>query len=496
MAQTLWIDVEDLFEYARSNRRPSGIQRLAFQIYGVLQAQYGDSGMVRFVRHDPARNSFRCVEWAEIAALFRGLIEAAPSANAASLSTISPHPPARQFIRKAVHRLPESLRVPATDALVAQEVALRAWSRLIATSIRSAIRSPLRLARHRRHDSVGAAASRADEFDTVAAAGDVLLVLGSPWSHPDYASLIRRQRMRRGLRFALLVYDLIPLRRPEWCERGLVRLFRSWFGGVLPLCDQVFAISQATAADVESWAQEQGIELPGPVIPIPIGTGFDAASPASLQRTPRLPPPGSYALIVATIEVRKNHLLLFRVWRRLLEELPRDRVPTLVFAGRIGWLVDDLMQQIANTDHLNGKLLIIEDPSDKELVSLYSGCLFTLFPSFYEGWGLPVTESLAFGKPCFISNRTSLPEAGGKLARSFDPDDLQDAYAKIRNVIEDRADLMRWEDTVKREFTPVSWSTTVEALLQGLRQPLAAVADGAIVTPPREALISAHHSEG
>jgi hypothetical protein len=109
---------------------------------------------------------------------------------------------------------------------------------------------------------------------------------------------------------------------------------------------------------------------------------------------------------------------------------------------------------------------------------------------------LPVTESLAFGKPCFISNRTSLPEAGGKLARSFDPDDLQDAYAKIRNVIEDRADLMRWEDTVKREFTPVSWSTTVEALLQGLRQPLAAVADGAIVTPPREALISAHHSEG
>jgi hypothetical protein len=50
-----------------------------------------------------------------------------------------------------------------------------------------------------------------------------------------------------------------------------------------------------------------------------------------------------------------------------------------------------------------------------------------------------------------------LPEAGGKLARSFDPDDLQDAYAKIRGVLEDRADLTRWEDTVKREFTPVSW---------------------------------------
>ena len=347
MAQTLWIDVEDLFEYARCNRRPSGIQRLAFQIYGVLQAQYGGSGMVRFVRHDPARNSFRCVEWAEIAALFRGLVEAAPSANAASLSTISPHPPARQFIRKAVHRLPVSLRVPAIDAVVAQEVALRAWARLIATSVRSAIRSSLRLARHRGRDRVSATASRADEFDTVAAHGDVLLVLGSPWSHPDYASLIRRQQMRRGLRFALLVYDLIPLRRPEWCERGLVRLFRSWFGSVLPLCDQVFAISRATAADLESWAQEQGIELRCPVIPIPIGTGFDATPPASRQRTKCLPPPGSYALIVATIEVRKTHLLLFRVWGRLLEELPSDRVPTLVFACRIRLLVDDLLQQIA-----------------------------------------------------------------------------------------------------------------------------------------------------
>ena len=68
-------------------------------------------------------------------------------------------------------------------------------------------------------------------------------MLGSPWSHPDYARLVQRQRVR-GLRFALLVYDLIPIRRPEWCDRGLVRLFSSWFKEVLPLCDATFAISQ------------------------------------------------------------------------------------------------------------------------------------------------------------------------------------------------------------------------------------------------------------
>jgi glycosyltransferase involved in cell wall biosynthesis len=267
-----------------------------------------------------------------------------------------------------------------------------------------------------------------------------------------------------------LVYDLIPVRRPEWCDHLLVRLFRKWIDTVLPLCDQVFAISHATASDVEAYARERRISLPSAVVTLPIGsTAWQPAESCS----DRLPAAGSYALIVSTIEVRKNHLLLFRVWRRLLEEMPRDRVPTLVFAGRVGWLVTDLMQQIANSENLGGKLLLVDSPSDSELAALYHGCLFTLFPSFFEGWGLPVTESLAFGKPCIISNRTSLPEAGGKLARSFDPDNLHDAYAVIREVIEDPDGLARWEAKVRREFRPVSGSATVDALLVGLDHPFA-----------------------
>ena len=67
-----------------------------------------------------------------------------------------------------------------------------------------------------------------------------------------------------------------------------------------------------------------------------------------------MPPPGSYALFVSTIEARKNHVLLMRVWQRLLNEMPSHAVPTLVFAGRVGWMVSDLMQQLDNTDWLDG----------------------------------------------------------------------------------------------------------------------------------------------
>ena len=161
-------------------------------------------------------------------------------------------------------------------------------------------------------------------------------------------------------------------------------------------------------------------------------------------------------------------MLLFRVWRKLLEERPRNTIPTLVFAGRVGWSVDDLMRQIGNTDCLGGKLKLIEDPSDSELFQLYGGCLFTLFPSFFEGWGLPVTESLYFGKPCLTSNSTSLPEAGGSMTRQFDPDDLSDAYAKILDVIDDRAGLARWEVQIRQDFKLVPWSATADSIFSQL----------------------------
>ncbi|HTB47561.1 MAG TPA: glycosyltransferase family 1 protein [Acetobacteraceae bacterium] len=477
MSPRLWVDVEDLFEYVRTNyRRPTGIQRLAFEVYRELQARYGNTGQVYFVQHSVTGNGFQVVTWQEIAALFTGLVsDAPPPARRVTAEPAFVHLPARQIVRRLAYRLSPSLRTNIAEALMTQGRALRSWGRVASGLVGEVARVPRRLAQHLRKPSASdpsVAATARVSFAELAAPGDVMLMLGATWSHPDYGGLIRRQCKANGLRFALLIYDLIPVRRPEWSDRVVVRAFRRWIESALPVCDTVFAISRATAADVEAYAREQGIALPGPVVTLPLGSEL-RQSPGT--RSPRLPPPGSYALSVSTIEARKNHLLLFRVWRRLLDEMPREHVPPLVFAGRVGWLVADLMQQIANTDNLGGKLILIESPSDAELAALYDGCLFTLFPSFFEGWGLPVTESLGFGKPCLIANRTSLPEAGGDLVRSFDPDNLHDAYAVIRNAIEDRAGLAAWEARIRREFRPVPWSATVDALLAGLGDPLAPV---------------------
>ena len=380
----------------------------------------------------------------------------------------------RGMFRRLAYKLPSDLRVPVLTAYMHQRSAIAMtgpMARAISHVARRALNTAAGTIRHGRVDNVADRVSHDVSFAD-AKAGDILLVLGSPWFQPHYADLIRKAQTQNGVRFALLIYDLIPLRRPEWCDANLVRHFRSWFGAVLPLTDILLTISKASAGDILLHAKAEALTLLAAPQVIRIGTGFsgmlEGPMAGSSVRSRFLPPVNSYVLIVSTIEARKNHLLLFRVWRRLLDEGKPEAVPTLVIAGRIGWLVADLMQQLQNAAYLGGKIVVIEDPSDSDLRQLYAGCLFTLFPSFYEGWGLPVTESLAFGRPCVISNSTSLPEAGGTLARYFDPDDLNEAYRVIRTTIEDREGLEAWQAQIAREFCPVGWDSSARSLLDHL----------------------------
>jgi len=296
--------------------------------------------------------------------------------------------------------------------------------------------------------------------------GDVLVVLGAPWTYPGYETLLLRARTALGLRLAWLVHDIVPIRRPEWSDPTRVHTLQVLVRSLLPEADAILANSRATAEDLTRYAVETGIALPrAPITVLPLGSGF--ATPSSAA-SPRLPPPGSYALFVSTIEARKNHRLLVSVWRRLLEELPSDTLPNLVFAGRVGALANDVLRELENSEWLSGKVWLITDATDAEIAALYRGCRFTLFPSLAEGWGLPVTESLAFGKPCLAAHTTVLLETGGDLVRYFDPESVPDACTAIRAVITDADELAAWEAEIIRRFVPTSWRTTAEALLVAL----------------------------
>eukprot|EP01035_Chromulina_nebulosa_P035547 gene35548-47797_t len=169
-----------------------------------------------------------------------------------------------------------------------------------------------------------------EDVAALAKPGDVLVVLGSPWAQPGYAARIAEMRERHGLRFALLVHDIIPLRRPEWCFHVLVRDFTDWFRATLPQCDHILANSRYTAADVERLAGEWGLTLPQPVTVPQIGE-FSFIL-VGLGLTLELVPKQAQGLVVAgaLISIAVNPLVL-----RLTTRLRSTLIAGLLLAGTV-----------------------------------------------------------------------------------------------------------------------------------------------------------------
>lgn len=463
----VWFDVEDLFEYARLVSRPSGIQRLSYELYSALYRMAPSS--VGFVRHDAPSHTMRITDWSEVETLYGKMVNAAVPQNSqvrhavTGSSTLGPFSQ-MPGLRQIAARLPSEVRGPLGQSARAQINAFRnlgAAFRAVPRAFGRPAVTPLQ--------PVGIASNLPKSVDLrdVISSGDVLASFGSPWAFAEYANLISRMIQGSGARFSMLVYDLIPAVRPEFCDRGLVTLFNKFMQSCLPLVDIPLAISEATVRDMVYWAAKQDMSLRATPRAIPIGTGFGSATPT--VNVPQGLESGGYVLFVSTVEARKNHVLAFRAWRRLLDEIGPERLPTLVFAGRVGWMVADLMQQIENANWLDGKIILIQEPDDATLASLYHGAKFTMFPSLYEGWGLPVSESLAFGKVCLASSSSSVPEAGGPFCLYHDPDNVTEAVLLFRRAIIEPHLIADLEAKISAEYRPTPWSATANAVMNALQ---------------------------
>ena len=258
------------------------------------------------------------------------------------------------------------------------------------------------------------------------------------------AALVAERRAARGFRTVLTVYDLIPVVVPQFAvpddDHPLApdprRRIHQHFTDVVEAADHLLVISEATRRDVEAFAAASGLALP-PTSPLPLGP----AVPAGPATRPRGLPAGAaarpFVLVVGTIEIRKNHHLLLDVWEQMLATRPRAEVPELVVVGRRGWRYDETYARLTRTPAFAGVVHHLEGATDAELAWCYTNAAFTCVPSFSEGWGLPVSESLAFGVPCLSSDASALPEAGQGLTDLLDPYDTAAWRTRI---------LERWDE--------------------------------------------------
>jgi glycosyltransferase involved in cell wall biosynthesis len=290
--------------------------------------------------------------------------------------------------------------------------------------------------------------------------GDILLIGSNGWLTPGFLDCVQAG-VSQGATVVLLLYDIARLRRPEWFNPADSAAFSTWLDTLLALAGLVLVPSTATAKDLAAYRRQNGQAEPS-IQRIRLGGAILAADP------PLAPCPieRPFVLLAAPIDARNNQVVLVEAWRRLGARVPAELVPRLVFAGAAGPLVNDLLGRLARG--IDKHIVTLFDPDDATLAALYRDCEFVLFPALYEGWGLAVTQSLALGKPVFAANSMALPEAGGRLARYFDPLDPEDIARHVERVLRDVGDLMRWRAEIARDFRKVEWADTASAVLEAI----------------------------
>jgi glycosyltransferase involved in cell wall biosynthesis len=171
---------------------------------------------------------------------------------------------------------------------------------------------------------------------------------------------------------------------------------------------------------------------------------------------------GPYVLCVGSIQPRKNLTRLLHAYSLLRRDDPKGKLPKLVVAGKYAWLFEETLHAIDRLA-LRDSVIITGYVPETDLPALYSGARCFVYPSYFEGFGLPPLEAMKCGTPVIVGNQTSVPEVVGDAAVLFDPFDVGDIASAIKSVISDdalratlkargleRAKLFDWQQTARQ----------------------------------------------
>jgi glycosyltransferase involved in cell wall biosynthesis len=285
-------------------------------------------------------------------------------------------------------------------------------------------------------------------------ARDTLISVGSGWTYLA-SRTFRTLKEETHCAVAVFCHDLIPLTHPEYCLTREVAQFRAYFREMIPHVDRVIVSTRTNEAELRAYCAGQNIRL-GATRVTPLGAEIPSppsSRPGPVEGLVR----GRYALFVSTIEPRKGHRLLCRVWARLRAEgvVGGDGFK-LAVVGRPGWNAEAIVAEL-HAEAAHGTIRLFPSADDAQLAALYDGAAFCVYPSMYEGYGLPIVEAFARGKPVIASDRGSIPEIAGAFAPCLDPTDENVWLSELRRWILDPAARRGYEDKIRAEFRPVSW---------------------------------------
>jgi glycosyltransferase involved in cell wall biosynthesis len=271
----------------------------------------------------------------------------------------------------------------------------------------------------------------------------------------------------------LTVHDLIPLQHPEWMYQGAEAEVRAMVESVEPEHDFAIVNSASTGADLATLhplAPERIFVTP---LAADRGVFYPVESPAALVevRARCGISDGPYLLSLCTVEPRKNLPQLIRAFAAIADRPPFRNIQ-LILVGPTGWKSEEVFASLAEGGGWRDRVRLTGFLPDADLAALYSGAAAFVYPSLYEGFGLPVLEAMQCGTAVITSSTSSLPEVAGDAADYVDPTDepaLVEALARVLSDPSHRAIRRRQALERARLF---SWERTAELTVTAYRQML------------------------
>ena len=274
-----------------------------------------------------------------------------------------------------------------------------------------------------------------------------------------YAWLLRR----RGARTIVVIHDLIPITHPEYCRHGEFAAHIARMRCAVGVGAGIVANSQHTLADLQTFCKDNGLTCP-PAISALLAPALPEIAPGER------PIAAPYFVILSTIEPRKNHWMLLQLWRHLVETMG-PAAPRLVVIGKRGWECENVVDLLERCIPLQGVVIEKVACSDDELITLLHHARALLFPSFAEGYGLPVTEALSLGVPVIASELPVFSETADNVPDYADPLDGKRWQALITDYTRADSPLRAAQLERMKRFRQTTWPqhfVKVDALLASL----------------------------
>ena len=293
--------------------------------------------------------------------------------------------------------------------------------------------------------------------------GDVVLLLDSSFHLPAWKAM--GDGKKQGAKFIAVIYDLIPITHSQFCEQTLTNALNCWFEGGKNHLDGYISISKT----VQKSLQNHLVSINAQVDPQRLGYFYLGADMKKGEEHARselsnsLSKQDSY-IIVSTIEPRKNHQYLIETFNQLWQE---NIKVNLHIVGWIGWKVESLIKDIKGHPQFNKQLFLWNDLDDAELIYCYKNSKALVFPSYVEGFGLPIIEAQYYNLPVFASDIPIHKEVGGDSVIYFDIDDTADLKNKIYEVESGYCSLKKEGGSRLKQFT---WKNSTEMLTHEIQR--------------------------